>query len=95
MPAESDSFDGIDLSYAAEVHVLWGEKVDCFSGVDGFGADVRVVEELAGTKEIWEEGIVVETPYAVGACRFEEIQGLDSSRKGEISTSGRTRGLTC
>jgi len=35
--------------------------------VDGFGADVGVVKELACTKEIWKEGVVVEAPYAVGS----------------------------
>jgi hypothetical protein len=69
-----------------------GEKVYCFGCVDGFGTDVRVVKELACTEEIWEEGIVIETPNAMGACRFEEIQRLDSSGKCKISKSEGTLG---
>jgi hypothetical protein len=53
--------------------------------VNGFGTNMRVMKELTCSKEIWEEGIVVETPYPVGSSRFKEIQGLYSAGKGEIS----------
>ena len=45
---------------------------------------MRVMQELRGTEEVREKGIVVETPYAVRARWFEEIEGLYSSGQGEV-----------
>jgi len=51
--------------------------VYCFGDVDAFGADVGVMKELRGAKEVGEEGVVVETPDTVGTGWFEQVQYLD------------------
>jgi hypothetical protein len=47
---------------------------------------VSVVEELACAEEVWEEGVVVEAPYAVGSGGFEEVEDLYST--GDCKVSG-------
>jgi hypothetical protein len=60
--------------------------VDCFSYMDGFRTNVRMMKELACSEKVWEETIVVETPYSVGPGGFKEIECLYSSGESEIST---------
>ena len=85
MPSQSDRLDGIDLSDATQVHVLWSEIIHSICYVDGLRADVGVVKELACTKEIWKEAVVVKAPYAVGSCWLQQIEDLDSTGKCQVS----------
>jgi hypothetical protein len=46
---------------------------------------VSVVEELACAEEVWEEGVVVEAPYAVGSGGLKEVEDLYSTCDCEVS----------
>lgn len=45
---------------------------------------MRVVEKLTWAKKVREEGVVVETPDAVGARGFKEVKVLYSASYSEV-----------
>jgi hypothetical protein len=71
MPPQSDCLDRVNLSDTAKVHIVFGEVIDCFLDVNGFGPDARMMKKLTRAKKIGEERVVVEAPYTVGAGGFK------------------------
>lgn len=53
--------------------------------MDCKGADEVVVGELGGAEKEGEEVVVVETPDAVGAGRFEIVCFLQAAHEGDVS----------